>query len=230
MHLMKGFSMKTWLKITAVLLVIYVHIGGLLFDVPRLNILNETIRALYFHVPMWFGMVLLFLISVFNSILYLRKPSRDLDIKSVEYANVGLTFGILGMITGMLWANYTWGTPWHGDPKQNGAAIALLVYLAYFILRGSIQNEEQKARLTAVYNVFAFAAMIPLIFIIPRLTSSMHPGSGGNPGFNAYDLDSRMRLVFYPAVVGWFLIGIWLTQLRIKVRELEEQILDIDHE
>ena len=111
--------MKTWLKITAVLLVIYVHIGGLLFDVPRLNILNETIRALYFHVPMWFGMVLLFLISVFNSILYLRKPSRDLDIKSVEYANVGLTFGILGMITGMLWANYTWGTPWHGDPKQN---------------------------------------------------------------------------------------------------------------
>jgi heme exporter protein C len=222
--------MKTWLKITAVLLVVYVHVGGLLFEVPRLNILNETIRALYFHVPMWFGMVLLFLVSVFYSVLYLRKPSRALDIKSMEYANVGLTFGILGMITGMLWANFTWGTPWHGDPKQNGAAIALLVYLAYFILRGSIQNEEQKARLSAVYNVFAFAAMIPLIFIIPRLTSSMHPGSGGNPGFNAYDLDSRMRLVFYPAIAGWFLIGIWLTQLRIKVRELEEQILDIEHD
>lgn len=226
----KGLPMKTWLKITAVLLVVYVHVGGLLFEVPRLNILNETVRALYFHVPMWFGMVLLFLVSVFYSILYLRKPSRALDIKSMEYANVGLTFGILGMITGMLWANFTWGTPWHGDPKQNGAAIALLVYLAYFILRGSIQNEEQKARLSAVYNVFAFAAMIPLIFIIPRLTSSMHPGSGGNPGFNAYDLDSRMRLVFYPAIAGWFLIGIWLAQLRIKVRELEEQILDIEHE
>lgn len=225
-----GLPMKTWLKITAVLLVVYVHVGGLLFEVPRLNILNETVRALYFHVPMWFGMVLLFLVSVFYSILYLRKPSRALDIKSMEYANVGLTFGILGMITGMLWANFTWGTPWHGDPKQNGAAIALLVYLAYFILRGSIQNEEQKARLSAVYNVFAFAAMIPLIFIIPRLTSSMHPGSGGNPGFNAYDLDSRMRLVFYPAIAGWFLIGIWLAQLRIKVRELEEQILDIEHE
>jgi heme exporter protein C len=222
--------MKTWLKITAVLLVVYVHIGGLLFEVPRLNILNETVRALYFHVPMWFGMVLLFVVSVFYSIMYLRKPSQALDIKAVEYANVGLTFGILGMITGMLWANFTWGTAWHGDPKQNGAAIALLVYLAYFILRGSIQNEEQKARLSAVYNVFAFAAMIPLIFIIPRLTSSMHPGSGGNPGFNAYDLDSRMRLVFYPAVAGWFLIGIWLTELRIKVRELEEQILDIEHE
>jgi heme exporter protein C len=222
--------MKMWLKLIAIALLIYVHVGGLLLDVPRLNILNETIRALYFHVPMWFGMVLLFLVSVFYSILFLLNPSRELDIKSVEFANVGLTFGILGMITGMLWANYTWGTPWHGDPKQNGAAIALLVYLAYFILRGSIQNEEQRARLSAVYNIFAFAAMIPLIFIIPRLTSSMHPGSGGNPGFNAYDLDSRMRLVFYPAVIGWFLVGIWITQLRIKVRELEEQILDIEHE
>ena len=221
--------MKTWVKILAITLLLYVHVGGLLFDVPRLNILNETVRALYFHVPMWFGMVLLFAISVYYAIRYLRNPFSNFDIKSVEYANVGLVFGILGMITGMLWANYTWGSPWHGDPKQNGAAIALLVYLAYFILRGSIQNEEQKARLSAVYNIFAFAAMIPLIFIIPRLTSSMHPGSGGNPGFNMYDLDSKMRLVFYPSVIGWFLIGVWIVLLRVKVRELEEKILDIEH-
>jgi len=221
--------MKTWVKILAICLLLYVHIGGLLLDVPRLNILNETIRALYFHVPMWFGMVLLFGISVYYAVRYLQNPSSNFDIRSVECANVGLVFGILGMITGMLWANYTWGSPWHGDPKQNGAAIALLVYLAYFILRSSIQNEEQKARLSAVYNIFAFAAMIPLIFIIPRLTSSMHPGSGGNPGFNMYDLDSKMRLVFYPAVIGWFLIGVWIVSLRVKMRELEEEILDIEH-
>lgn len=222
--------MKTWVKILAIVLLIYVHVGGILFDVPRLNILNETVRSLYFHVPMWFGMVLLFLLSVVYAIMYLRNPSSNLDIKSIEYANVGLIFGVLGMITGMLWANYTWGSPWHGDPKQNGAAIALLVYLAYFILRGSIQNEEQKARLSAVYNIFAFAAMIPLIFIIPRLTSSMHPGSGGNPGFNMYDLDSKMRLVFYPAIIGWLLIGLWLASLRIKIRLLEEKILDMENE
>jgi len=71
--------------------------------------------------------------------------------------------------------------------------------------------------------------MVPLIFIIPRMTSSMHPGSGGNPGFNMYDLDSRMRLVFYPAVVGWFLVGVWIVSLRVKVRKLEEEILEIEH-
>jgi len=222
--------MKNWLKILAVFLLFYVHIGGLLMDVPRLNILNETIRALYFHVPMWFGMVTLFLISVIFSVKYLLNPSVESDRKAVEFANVGLVFGILGMLTGMLWANYAWGSFWHGDPKQNGAAVALLVYLAYFILRGSVENEEQRARLSAVYNIFAFAAMIPLIFIIPRLTSSLHPGSGGNPGFNMYDLDNRMRMVFYPAVIGWILMGIWVTTLRVRMRAIEDKIHDIEDE
>jgi len=222
--------MKNWLKILAVILLIYVHIGGLLMDVPRLDILNETIRALYFHVPMWFGMVTLFSISVYYSIRYLRNPTAELDRKAVESANVGLVFGILGMLTGMLWANYAWGSFWHGDPKQNGAAIALLVYLAYFILRGSVENEEQRARLSAVYNIFAYAAMIPLIFIIPRLTSSLHPGSGGNPGFNMYDLDNRMRMVFYPAVIGWILVGIWVATLRVRMRAIEDKIHDLEDE
>jgi heme exporter protein C len=222
--------MKTWLKILAVALLIYTVIAGFLFYVPRLNIVNETIRALYFHVPMWFGMVVLFLLSTIHSIRYLKNPSFEQDSYAVEYANTGLVLGLLGIFTGMIWANYTWGSPWHGDPKQNGAAIALLVYLAYFVLRGSVENEDQRARLSAVYNIFAFAAMIPLIFVIPRMTSSMHPGSGGNPGFNMYDLDSNMRLVFYPAVAGWILLGVWIASLRIRTRLLNEKLLNLENE
>lgn len=218
--------MKNWLKVAGVLLLLYTHTGGLLFDVPRLNILNETIRALYFHVPMWFGMILLYGFSIFHAIQYLRNPTVESDTRSVEFAHVGTAFGILGMLTGMLWARYTWGAFWHGDPKQNGAAITLLVYLAYFVLRGSLENQEQRARLGAVYNVFAFAAMIPLIFIIPRLQSSMHPGSGGNPGFNAYDLDASMRIVFYPAVIGWFLIGYWIADLRIRLKNVQNRLIE----
>jgi heme exporter protein C len=218
--------MKSWLKVVAVILLVYVHLAGLLMEAPRLNILNETVRALYFHVPMWFGMVLLYLVSMIYSIVYLVKSEQKNDFYSVEFANVGTVFGILGMITGMLWANYTWGTPWHGDPKQKGAAIALLVYFAYFVLRGSLKNEEQRARLSAIYNIFAFFVMIPLIFILPRLEDSMHPGNGGNPGFNAYDLDSRMRMIFYPAVIAWFLVGLWIVSLRVRYRIIEEKVLE----
>lgn len=218
--------MSNWIKYLAVAILLFVHVAGLLADVPRLNILNETVRALYFHVPMWFGMIFLFGMSLYFAIRYLGKPSHDLDVRSVAYAQVGMVFGLLGILTGMLWANFTWGSPWHGDPKQNGSAIALLVYSAYFVLRGSIDNHEQRARLSAVYNIFAFAAMIPLIFIIPRLQDSLHPGSGGNPGFNVYDLDNRMRFIFYPAVIGWILTGLWIANIRIRQKSLEEKILE----
>jgi len=201
-------------------------IGGLLFGVPRLPILNETIRALYFHVPMWFGMIILFFISVVYSIKYLSSNKSDHDIFAIEFVNTGIVFGLLGLITGMIWAKFTWSSAWSGDPKQNGAAITLLIYLAYMVLRNSIEDEQKRARISAVYNIFAFAALIPLLFILPRMTDSLHPGSGGNPGFNAYDLDSKMRMVFYPAVVGWTLLGVWISTLRIRIKRVIINMVD----
>ncbi|MBX2899706.1 MAG: cytochrome c biogenesis protein CcsA [Cyclobacteriaceae bacterium] len=222
--------MKTWAKVLSVVLLVYTIVAGFLFDVPRLNIVNESIRSLYFHVPMWFGMIALFTVSLVYSILYLNKPSLKFDAYAVEFVHTGIVLNLLGLTTGMIWANYTWGSPWHGDPKQNGAAISLLIYLAYFVLRGSIDNEDQKARLSAVYNIFAYTAMVPLLFIIPRMTSSMHPGNGGNPGFNMYDLDSQMRLVFYPAVIGWGLLGAWIATLRVRIRLINEKLLNLEHD
>lgn len=215
---------KWWWKIVTVLLMLYVVYAGLLFDVPRLVILNETIRVLHFHVPMWFGMVLLLLASVVYAIKNLANPSEKNDVMSLELANVGVLFGVMGIITGMIWANYTWGEPWSNDPKQNAAAIGCLIYFAYFILRGSIEDENAKARISAIYNIFAFAILIPLLFILPRLTDSLHPGNGGNPGFNAYDLDNELRKVFYTAVLGWTLLGFWIASIRIRMRLLKQAI------
>ena len=69
-----------------------------------------------------------------------------------------------------------------------------------------------------------FAMLIPLIFILPRLTDSLHPGNGGNPGFNVYDLDSQLRIVFYPAVVGFILLGIWITDIKLKLSKLNKTL------
>jgi len=213
-----------WWKLLCVVLLIYTVIGGLLFSVPRLAIINETIRNLYFHVPMWFTMIALFATSSGYAIAYLRKGDVKFDIYSVQFANAGFIFGVLGIVTGMLWAQYAWGTWWHGDPKQNGSAITLLIYSAFFVLRASIENEDQRARLSAIYNVFAFIAMIPLLFIIPRMQDSLHPGSGGNPGFNMYDLDNSMRPVFYPACIGWILLGFWIASVRIRIKLIDEKL------
>ena len=214
---------KTWWKILGAVLIIYTAIAGLLLDVPKLDILNETIRNLYFHVPMWFTMIVLFSISIYYSTRSLITKSEEDDLRCVESINVGIIFGILGIVTGAFWAKYTWGEYWSSDPKQNFAAIALLLYFAYLILRNSIDEDQKRAKISSIYNIFAFPMMVVLLFVLPRLQASLHPGNGGNPGFNSYDLDSRMRAVFYPACIGWIIIGYWIYSIRIRIRSLENK-------
>lgn len=222
-----GYLLKTnWWKWACVLLLIYTVIGGLLLPVPRLPILNETIRVLHFHVPMWFGMILVFTGSVVYAIKYLRSNDKTFDTYSYQLANTGLAFGILGIVTGMIWAKFAWGEYWSNDPKQNASAVSLLIYLAYFVLRSSIQDEQQRNRIAAVYNIFAFFLMIPLLFILPRMTDSLHPGNGGNPGFNAYDLDSNLRKVFYTAILGWTLLGYWITTVATRIALVNQKLDD----
>jgi heme exporter protein C len=199
---------------------------------PYRNILYETIRNTYYHVPLWFAMMVLFGFSVYYSIMYLSgigkyrtyDELKAYDQKSAAYSEIGLSFGFLGLFTGMLWANYTWGTPWTGDVKLNMTAVLLAIYSAYFILRMAFYDRETAARLCAVYNIFAFASIIPLLFIIPRMQASLHPGNGGNPAMGGEDLDNTMRLVFYPAVIGFILLGVWLSDLNFRVKRLKSMV------
>ncbi|EON77614.1 Cytochrome c-type biogenesis protein CcmC, putative heme lyase for CcmE [Lunatimonas lonarensis] len=214
----------TWWKILAIVLLAYTVVAGILADVPRLPILNETIRALYFHVTMWFSMIIMLTVGIVYSVKFLKNGRLEDDDIAVEFTNAAILFGVIGIVTGSLWARFTWGAFWTNDPKLNAAAVGLLMYFAYLVLRNSLPDMQQRAKISAVYSIFAYAAFIPLIFILPRLTDSLHPGNGGNPGFNAYDMDSQLRMVFYPAIIGWTLLGCWISTVRVRFRQLERKL------
>jgi heme exporter protein C len=214
--------MRHLYKIFSVLLIFYTLIWGLLNPVPRLEILNETIRNVYYHVPVWFAMLFMMSVSFYYSIVALAGNGIRGDSRAYNAAVVGFFFSLPGLATGSIWARYTWGTWWtFQDPKLNGVAISILIYLAYFILRFSVDDELKRSRISAVYNIFAFVMMNVFIMVLPRLTDSLHPGNGGNPAFGKYDLDSQMRMVFYPAVAGWILFSYWLFEIRNRVSNLQ---------
>jgi len=215
---------KNFWKFVCIALLFYTVYEGLNGKVPRQAILNETVRNLYFHVTMWFTMIFLLGTSVYHSIQYLRKGDLQADTKSYAYVETGLVFAILGLITGSFWAKFTWGDWWTNDPKLNSVAVGLLIYLAYLLVRSSLPDDQQKARISSVYNIFAFIVFMVLIWILPRMTDSLHPGNGGNPGFNSMDLDNRMRMVFYPAIIGWTMLGFWIANLRVRIKQIEQQI------
>ena len=232
---------KSWWKILCIILLLYTFIAGFnvfnvaAFEVPRLPIVQESIRNLYFHVCMWFAMMILFTVSVVQAVMYLRNNQLRHDILSRQYAVVGIIFGVLGYGTGIVWSSFTWADPNNAetasfaqiakDPKLIGAAIALLIYFAYLVLRDSIQDIDKKARISAVYNIFAFAFLFPSIWIIPRILDSLHPGGQGNPALNPGDVDARMRMVFYPAVIGWTLLGVWIAKIKVRTSLLKEKTI-----
>lgn len=208
-----------------------------IFGYPFQVIIFESIRNLMWHVPMWFTMFALMFIAFIQSIKILNKSGREADLtKAVDFsvvknfdtkaasaAGTGLVFCILGLITGSIWARFTWGTWWTTDPQLNGAMVVFLVYLAYFILRNSVNDEEKRARLAAIFNIFAFILLVVLLMVMPRFAEGLHPGKSGNPAFSKYDLDSSLRTVFYPAVAGYILLGYWLYNLNYRIKRLQQQ-------
>jgi heme exporter protein C len=220
-----------WWKILCILLLFFTFTGGFLVPVPNVGNLHESIRNFFFHVPMWFSQIALLTLSLGYSISYLRTQNVKHDIYAAEFAKTGIVFGILGLATGSIWATYTWGEPWSNDPKQIAAAIAVLIYLAYLVLRGSMNDIDKKARISAVYNIFAYFIYIPLIMILPRLVESLHPGGvegakgAGNPALGGDSLDAKMKMVFWPAVTGWVLLGIWISNLKIRLSLLANKNL-----
>lgn len=188
---------------------------------PYRSILNETIRNTFFHVALWFAMFLLLMAGVYHAVRYLKTRDIDQDTQSSAYTRVALLYGVLGLVTGSAWARFTWDTFWTQDIKLNMTAIAMLIYLAYLLLRTSTEDVDKRARLSAAYNVFAFVALIPLVFVIPRLTDSLHPGNGGNPALGGEDLDNTLRLFFYPSIIALTLMGIWMASLLIRYERLK---------
>jgi heme exporter protein C len=217
------FLKKNWWKLLSGILLLYAIIAGFTSDIPIKPITEQTMRNLFYHVGMWFAMMAMLLTGFIYSLRYLTRFNEEEDIVAVEAVNVGLMFGFLGIFTGMIWANFTWGSPWVKDPKLNGAAVGLIIYLAYTVLRGSIEDVHKKAKVAAVFNIFAFVLWIVFVIILPRIAGeSLHPGTGNNvvPVMPMH-LDPTMRLVFYPAMAGWILLGFWILNIRVRIRKIK---------
>ena len=229
-------------KVLGVGLVLYALIMGLITELPVMGSLGQSNRNIFYHVPTWFAVIVMMGVSVMSSIRYLRMTDPDfetksttlplafIDVKASESAKVGVLFNVLGLVTGMVWSRVTWSAHlpanrfdawWIWDPIQICALVSLLIYLAYFLLRSTFQDEEQKAKISAVYNIFAFVTLIPLYFIIPKMLPGAHPtaansDAGGGSFVMGGKLGGDFSIIFWPSIVGFILLGYWLYELKMR--------------
>ncbi|MCD6161150.1 MAG: cytochrome c biogenesis protein CcsA [candidate division Zixibacteria bacterium] len=213
-------------KISVLVLFSWVIIGAYLIEPPMSGVSNpEIYRIFYFHVPIALVTFFAYGFTMFQAIMYLRKKELAYDYKSVSAASLGTVFCILATLSGSVFAKYTWGSFWNWDPRETSIAVLLLIYLAYFSLRSAISDPVRKANLSAVYSILGFIAAVFTMFIWPRITLGLHPGSPGDSASGAFIvMSAKTWLVFGPSILAFLLLYIWIYSISSKIKALERRL------
>ena len=220
------YALKIFLSIwmTAVIVVAFifpiVQTPVQWYEFPVIPGLEQRARILFFHVPMAWTTVVAFLVSLYYGIKYLKNKNLDDDMKSAASAGLGLMFCALATVTGSIWAKFNWGSFWNWDPRETSIFMLLLIYAAYFALRSSLDGEEKRATLSAVYAVIAGVTVPFFIFVMPRIVASLHPDPIINSSGKVH-MNGSMLTVFLSSVGGFTAFYFWMLQVKVRASRLE---------
>ena len=131
-------------------------------------------RIMFFHIPSWWTAGLALMLSAGTSIAYLRTGKLKYDTISVSVTEVAVVFLFIGLTTGMIWARIIWGIWWTWDARLTSAFVCVLLYGGYLILRNGIADPTQRAKISAAFNLFAFAD-VPIVWYSIRFWRTQHP-------------------------------------------------------
>ena len=179
---------------------------------------RSDIYFLYLHVPAAWVCYLAFSISLTGSVAFIAKRSPRSDIIAENSAILGLLFGAIALIVGSLWAKVAWNAYWNWDPRETTTLILWLAYAGYLSLKLSIENEEKRALIGAVYNIFAFST-IPLSYLSVNLWFSWHPKT--SEVSMSLPVITALLINLLSATLLFALLLLMLNEMRILERRID---------
>lgn len=203
----------------------WVIVAAFIYPAPQQQI-GDASRIFYFHVPQAWVAVLAFCFSLVGSINYLRKGTLVDDDRARVAAELGTLFCILATVTGSIFAKVTWHSFWNWDPRETSIFILLLIYGAYFALRSAIDGPEKRARLAAVYAIFAFVTVPFLIFVVPRVLPSLHPSDSIVNESGKITMSGATALIFFPSLAVFTALFVWIYTLGLRVSQRQRAITE----
>ncbi|MEZ4518596.1 MAG: cytochrome c biogenesis protein [Chloroflexota bacterium] len=222
------------LNIAAVVAMV-INILAIFFYAPVEATMGNVQRLFYFHVgSAWVGAIA-FLSALIGGGLYLRTSDRKWDNLALASVEAGLVFLSMAIVGGSFWGKPAWNTWWIWSPRLTLVTVAWLVYAAYFMLRGAIEDPYRRARYAAIYAIIAFVTII-LTYISIRIFRDIHPvvfggateaASGASEGLQEFSngLDSaRMGITLMISTIAFTILGAAWVLMRIRLQNLSDYV------
>ncbi len=151
------------------------------------------------------------------------------DMKCATAMELGLLFSILTTVTGSIFSRDQWGSYWSWDPRQTSILVILLIYAAYLVLRGAVEDPETRGRLASVYALVAVVPGMFLIWVLPRIVYTLH-GDANNAVVGNQLGGGYRRVMYLCALPAFLLVYKWLFDVRMRIFKLmarREQVSDL---
>ncbi len=177
-------------------------------------------RIIFFHVPAAITAMLCASVAAIASVLFLVTKSFKYDAVAVAVTEVGLAFLAANLVTGSIWGRIIWGIWWTWDARLTSALVCWLLYAGYLMLRRAIEEPTTRARIAAVFNIFAFAD-VPIVIFSIKWWRTQHP----QPVFwGGGSIDPAMYTTALLNLIALVLLGVILTLIRLRQEEVQREI------
>ena len=181
-------------------------------------------KIFFYHAPIAETAIVAFGISFVAAVLYLRSQDPKWDRLGVVSIRLGLLFSSLVMATGMIWGKAAWGTWWDWEPRLTTFLLVCFLYVAYFVLRSVVEEEQRRATFAAVFAVIAFID-VPITFFATRLLpEGLHPvviGPGGG------GMEGDMLVSFIICMFGMLSLMAALIIRDYEIEQIKDRVTDL---
>ncbi|MCI8467970.1 MAG: cytochrome c biogenesis protein CcsA [Eggerthellaceae bacterium] len=176
-------------------------------------------KIFYFHMPVAITSFVALAFGCYYSVRFLMTRARRFDTCARIALEIALLFVAMTMITGEMWTRFEWGVWWSWEPRLTTYLVLMLIVIAYFVLRGSVDEPERRATFSAVVAIIAFID-VPICFMITRLIpSSIHPVVLREGG-----MSPEMGLCVGLVALGMLCIAFALYRARFRQVRLTERV------
>jgi heme exporter protein C len=181
-------------------------------------------KIMYYHVPSWIAQYCAITVCGVASAIYLFKNHPTADRYAVSSAELVVLFGLMGLITGPLWARKAWGVWWQWDVRLTSALLMELIFVAYLLVRQyGGPGSEKLASATALFGT----ATGPFVYKSVDIWRTVHPKTTVVP-----TLPSSLGAPLALTSAAFVLLFVVLLTLRVKLAErqaaLDEMYLALE--